>query len=710
MRTARLEFCVVAVPLLALLLLVSSSLLAAPQAKRRKSKAPAPSVSELAQALRASRGRPLAERFGAAGRLTRLRTEEARRASLELLETETLPAIRGRLLAHVATLPKQGALMRRELSSSTDFRSLATASSYLLSKSEGGRRTLLAALDRASGPKDRLRQQSILLAFGDSAEARDHKTFLQRSARLTSQAQASLLSRLLRKKGAHYDKLRREALADPYPPLRGAALQQLCAQRDPDAIRLAREIADAKKRDAGIQFSLVLALFEIAEREDLPRLARVLASSATRVSSTVVAPRIEKLAKRPFAQTWAIESGVRSKENASRFFALRILEHLKGSAARDALLELTQSKDPALRRRAIFALARKKDRRVTAVLEKAFAKGGLEQRIDALEGLALLRGGEPAFHKRLLELASSGSVSLRLVALDIGSELGVEQLLELLPSLLSAKDWRLRVGGIQLAREVRAKASIPLLIQLLAKEKGRLAEDCRGALASLTRLYYHQAKDWKRWWKRDGKSFVLPPPEKKKKATASRAGGGGRAAPQGGRTSASFYGIPVISERVVYCVDVSGSMSAIVGTGMTRLKVAQEALLSALKSSPRSSRVNVIFFESRVHVHERESISLKRKSKLREIEKFTRRQTPRGGTNIHGALLEAMKDEGVDTIFLLSDGAPSAGEITNATELVDDIVRRNRSRRIVFHCISIGSDSAMLRRLAEETGGRYSRQ
>jgi len=98
---------------------------------------------------------------------------------------------------------------------------------------------------------------------------------------------------------------------------------------------------------------------------------------------------------------------------------------------------------------------------------------------------------------------------------------------------------------------------------------------------------------------------------------------------------------------------------------------------------------------------------LKKRGQLERLIKFVRSQKPRGGTNLHGALVEAMGDKRADTVFVLSDGAPSAGAITDPTALVDDILRRNRTRKIVFHCISIGTKIPLLERLVRETGGQY---
>lgn len=648
------------------------------------------------------------QRYGASGDLVRIETDEARRASLELLETEDNAYLRGRFLAHAAGLAGLEDRMRRELDDASNATCAETAAAYLLAHEARGRARLSEIFDAATGTKRNVQQQAVLLALASSDAAEDHALFSKKCASLKSAELARVFTRFRDVKGPHIDEVRHKALKDSYAPLRGAALEQLCANGDAEALQLARELADANKPDAAMLRFVALSLFARPTIEDLPRIARIVEGSA--VGNTSWKYQLDKLAKEPFVEAWATNGGVQDKDPAVRAFACGLLERFESEAASDALFALTQSKQPELRRRAILALAKRKDMRVSDALEKAFAKGDLELRIDALEGLALLHGDEAAFHERLLDLASSGKTPLRLVALGLGAERQLTKLLDMLPELLASKDWRLRVAGIQLARDVRAKSSIPQLIDCLENEDGRLAEDAREALASLTRLYYQRAKDWKRWWEREGERFELPPPEKKDDDKDRIRDGARRPDASAGLTSASFYGIPVLSDRVVYCIDMSGSMNAKIGTGITRLEVAQGALVSALKASPKKSVVNVVFFEDGVHPYGKKSVRIDNKAKLADIEKFARRFKPRGGTNIHGALVAAMEDPDVDTIFLLSDGAPSSGEITDPKLLVDDILRRNRSRRIVFHCISIGSNSAMLRRLAEETGGKFTQQ
>ena len=84
-------------------------------------------------------------------------------------------------------------------------------------------------------------------------------------------------------------------------------------------------------------------------------------------------------------------------------------------------------------------------------------------------------------------------------------------------------------------------------------------------------------------------------------------------------------------------------------------------------------------------------------------------RTAGGGTNLWKGLLEAFDDEDVDTIYLLSDGAPTVGEVTGLATICRRIGELNQHRRVVIHVVVIGMESVRLRELALDSGGTYVR-
>ncbi|MEE8468735.1 MAG: VWA domain-containing protein, partial [Planctomycetota bacterium] len=172
----------------------------------------------------------------------------------------------------------------------------------------------------------------------------------------------------------------------------------------------------------------------------------------------------------------------------------------------------------------------------------------------------------------------------------------------------------------------------------------------------------------------------------------------------------------VVSDRLAFVLDVSGSMQQPAGsrgrtttrpdTGTTRLFMAKQELERALRGISPEVQFNLFFFGSRVPPWKEELVA-KDEEVLEEALAYSRSRRSLGGTNIYDALMAAFADECVDTIYLLSDGDPSAGSVIDPSLIRTRIARFNRTRRVQIHCIAIGKPSPFLRQLALENGGAY---
>ena len=78
-----------------------------------------------------------------------------------------------------------------------------------------------------------------------------------------------------------------------------------------------------------------------------------------------------------------------------------------------------------------------------------------------------------------------------------------------------------------------------------------------------------------------------------------------------------------------------------------------------------------------------------------------------GGTNLFDALELAFKDVDVDTIFVLSDGEPTAGSVRDPGSIRRLVASWNEQRQIRIHCIAIGGTLKLLEALAADSGGEY---
>ena len=642
--------------------------------------------------------------------------ESARRAALQRSRTERTTRLRVSLLQHAAKLDGLEKPMLETLESSSPMPVRAVAAGWFVAKRGDAGFTLCSQL-QAERKRDAELAQAVLVAFArQPTGSRAAIAFVKRFDRAPPSLQVPVLRALRDCNRRHVDVLRRSLLEKGYVRLRGEALAQLVQRGDPKARAQARKLA-SKKSDPALAPLLFDALAARPETSDLPLLGSLIESRSARTERRLVA-FANRVAKNEAFATWARAFAVSGKRAGVRRLAITLIARSEDGGAAERLLEvIDKDTDVGNRRAAIAALVARKDRRVIPKLEPRLLGGPIESRLDALEGLEKLHPKDAKFDARLVELAAEGPRDLRAFALELGAKRGVAAMLPFLDKLLKASDWRLRVAGAQLAKRVRARSSVPLLVKALQRAKGRAAAEIKDSLAGLTRLYFERPQDWKAWWAREEASFKLPPP-KEANAQAGKvgardggkaaAGGAKPAANAGGGTLSRFYGIPVVSDRVVFCLDVSGSMRELSGTGLTRLKIAQQALTRVLRKQLGSgSQVGLVFFDDRVRSYQKRLSAIKTTKQLDAAIAFVKKQSPLGGTNVYGALIKALSMRNVDTVYLLSDGEPSSGEVIDAQEIGEEMLLENRRKRVVFHCVSIGRESPLLARLARESGGNY---
>jgi HEAT repeat protein len=288
----------------------------------------------------------------------------------------------------------------------------------------------------------------------------------------------------------------------------------------------------------------------------------------------------------------------------------------------------------------------------------------------------------------------------RLAAIDCAVQSGDPAAAPLLAGRLGDPVWQVRLAAAHGLGIARARESVPALIGALGKEERlRIRKAIGESLFRLTAEDFGDTKElWERWWREHGEGFVLAAkaPERKE---ASR--GGER------RTVATFYGVPVDSDRVAFVLDVSSSMGGKgFGQGTTELERAVKETLKVVKALPPSAKANVIVFETEVR-RWRRSLTALGPSTRKALEEFLAEQKPAGSTNLFDALEEALLMKDVETIYLLSDGEPTAGRVTDDDEIVEAVRRLNRDTRAAVHCVSLGGESRLLRRIAEATMGTY---
>ena len=143
--------------------------------------------------------------------------------------------------------------------------------------------------------------------------------------------------------------------------------------------------------------------------------------------------------------------------------------------------------------------------------------------------------------------------------------------------------------------------------------------------------------------------------------------------------------------------------------GLATREVFSHPATALATAAASTGLVNVDFFHT-THRGWKDRLTKLTKGSRKNLISHLEKQNPTGGTNIYDPLEAALTDDHVDTILLLSDGVPGSGKYVATEDILRGVRRLNQTRRIAIHCVSLGMDSALLKRLAAENGGRYVRR
>ena len=505
-----------------------------------------------------------------------------------------------------------------------------------------------------------------------------------------------------RKDDAKVDAARVELAGDKNRAIAGTALRQLAAHRHPQApalaIRFSRSLPATGSDDqhAAVVTGLLVALQPEHYSELLAAASRALDPFGTSNKDGW---------NRAFADgawsKWLAEHAPGQKAATERVVAARALAFAPASQrdlASATLKKLLVQRDATVVRAAATSLLLVDPGEQTQAALAAVLKKGHEQTGPiALAALHVLRQTQAAWHQELLQLSKHKRPALRTAALRALITVPALQdaRLEAAKNNLRYRDWQVRAAAIALTVATRSAKSPPLLFAILEKESARMQEDVRTALRVVTGQQFQTLSEWQKWWAKEGDSF---------QTRGALAGTPGR---NGDQQTVSYWNIPVRSDRVTFVVDVSGSMAKPFGTGSNRrLTEAKRQLTGVLDRLPKKAKINIITFSRDAQLLFPKLQPLGKKQRKQADARITEIFS-KGPTNVHDALAAAFEDRDVDTIFLLTDGRPSAGPIVAPTALADEVARWNLSRSIAIHTIAIGEKSDLLERLAKDSGGEH---
>jgi von Willebrand factor type A domain len=296
--------------------------------------------------------------------------------------------------------------------------------------------------------------------------------------------------------------------------------------------------------------------------------------------------------------------------------------------------------------------------------------------------------------------------------------------------------WLVRAAVVAALEKTPSKEGIDAIVKRMVKEDGRLKDDCCRALKALTgQDLAANPEIWRVWWEQNRDKWTGKPPAEDPDKVDPFKDLGKKPAEADRRTG--FFGIQIESKRVVFVIDISGSMNAKMGGNgpdakSTRAELAREELKRVVAALEDGTIFNIVFFSSGVRVWKPDMQKADGKSRGEALQ-FIAGVEFAGGTNTYDALEAAFAlgdmgkgkkresdptgDARVDTIVFLSDGKPSVGKVTDPDLIRTAVKDWNRSRRIAIHAVAFvgaatskdgneGADPAFMKGLAADTGGK----
>jgi hypothetical protein len=384
-------------------------------------------------------------------------------------------------------------------------------------------------------------------------------------------------------------------------------------------------------------------------------------------------------------------------------------------------------RDPVAREQVLLALG---EARPAGLDWRAAARAGLDDpdpRVRAAAVRVLGRARDDVRLDRILALALDPTERVRLEVPDALARLAPGRSLGALKGLLSDPRWRVRLAAARALTDMRDPEAVLPLVDRLPLEPGRLREDLLDMLSRLTGHDFElDIEAWKKFLAQAPPGFLK---EGDQVALGQRTASANASSSLPYRSMGTrYHTIPSLSRRFLLITDLSGSMDTMLppdpaqpAVPRTRLSVARAELLRLVGTLTQGDAFDLLPFEDEAKLW-REKLTPASENMRKAANDEIATWTPGGGTNVYAALKTAFdlaeraldtpqpSDTDFDTIFILTDGAPSAGAVRDADLLLQYAIERNQALQLRIHCVSLAGEAdgrSFLKRLAEIGGGRY---
>jgi HEAT repeat protein len=254
-----------------------------------------------------------------------------------------------------------------------------------------------------------------------------------------------------------------------------------------------------------------------------------------------------------------------------------------------------------------------------------------------------------------------------------------EEGLAAMRNLLKDETMIVRETAVIAAGKAKMEPLFGEMILLMREGNLRAKKAAYEAMTATSGQDYGYAPDvWDKWWQ-----------DKK----AGKTGAAGELKDKERISVATYYNFKIFSDRVLFVIDVSGSMEwpeSKMGDP-NRIQVAKRELVKAIKALDEKTLFNISTFAGHVNTWKKDGeVPATEANKKAALAWIDGALLPRGATNTYGALIEGLdRNPLVDTIFFLSDGIPSTGKYEVPEEILIKLRYANRFRRVIINTIAL---------------------
>ena len=484
------------------------------------------------------------------------------------------------------------------------------------------------------------------------------------------------------------------------------ALALAAGPPDEKAARFQELEKEAKAPRAETRRAAVQGLAELGDRKSWDRVVDLLDDRESMVADEAEVA-LGAVADPKLVADLLGPAGLGHKDAWVRLRVAEALGRMPGPLDADRLARAFLAADPGaieLRRTLLWTVERQAKRRkiagdaarVYAAAERiAGSRQDSELRGAALQAMVALDG--TAARATIVEWLGERDRALRCAAMRAVATFGEQERLDRSRVGLDDPETNVRAQAIENLAKLASRASMLALANQLGVEKReRLKYTILAYLRGMSGLDAGFDPDaWRRWAETIRDKLVTGEGPVVRATTIPG-------------TKASFAGLNLISDRVCFLVDFSGSTWQTKVGEKTRKEVLDAKLRQALEALPAGTRFNVMPYTNGPIPWEKKLVPSDPSTVKRALDFFERcHRSGRG--NFFDAAQLALEDPEVDTIVVLTDGVPTGGHRWNLELMFEVLVEKDRYRKVAFDSILVDapvSKQKLWQELAERTGGR----